>query len=70
MQLSSDKTLKWVFYGCLLQAIVDALSFELPKVVAKLAGTSQRCSDVVDSIINHFIIKCSPRDMISVFSEV
>ncbi|CAO2816903.1 unnamed protein product [Amaranthus hypochondriacus] len=51
------------------QAIVDALSFELPKVVAKLAGTSQRCSDVVDSIINHFIIKCSPRDMISVFSE-
>lgn len=51
------------------QAIVDALSFELPKAIAKFAGVSQRCCEIVGSIIDHFTTKCSPRDMISVFSE-
>ncbi|XP_056696792.1 uncharacterized protein [Spinacia oleracea] len=51
-------------------AIVDALSFELPKVIAKFAGVSERCRGIVETIIAHFLTKCSPRDMISVFSEV
>ncbi|KNA17138.1 hypothetical protein SOVF_082920 [Spinacia oleracea] len=51
------------------QAIVDALSFELPKAIAKFAGVSERCRGIVESIIDHFSTKCSPRDMISVFSE-
>ncbi|XP_021769411.1 aberrant root formation protein 4-like [Chenopodium quinoa] len=51
------------------QAIVDALSFEMPKAIAKFAGVSQRCREIVESVIDHFTTKCSPRDMISVFSE-
>ncbi|KAL9231509.1 hypothetical protein vseg_006732 [Gypsophila vaccaria] len=51
------------------QAVIDALSFELPKAIAKFAGVSQRCSELVDNIIDVFITKCNPRDMITVFSE-
>ncbi|KAH9625296.1 hypothetical protein KSS87_009054 [Heliosperma pusillum] len=51
------------------QAVIDALSFELPKAIAKFAGVSQRLSELVESIIDVFTTKCSPRDMISVFSE-
>ncbi|KMT19008.1 hypothetical protein BVRB_2g031040 [Beta vulgaris subsp. vulgaris] len=51
------------------QAIVDALSFELPKAIAKFAGVSRRCCEIVDNIIDNFTTKCSPRDMISVLSE-
>ncbi|KAK9699904.1 hypothetical protein RND81_08G203200 [Saponaria officinalis] len=51
------------------QAVIDALSFELPKAIAKFSGVSQRCSELVENIIDLFITKCSPRDMISVFSE-
>ncbi|XP_074312842.1 aberrant root formation protein 4 [Silene latifolia] len=51
------------------QAVIDALSFELPKAVATFAGMSQRCSELVISIIDVFVTKCSARDMISVFSE-
>ncbi|GAB4856661.1 hypothetical protein Ancab_014575 [Ancistrocladus abbreviatus] len=51
------------------QAVIDALSFELPKAVAKFAGVSKRCLVIVESVIYQFTTKCSARDMISVFCE-
>ncbi|CAI0416547.1 unnamed protein product [Linum tenue] len=51
------------------QAVVDALSFELPKAVSKFAGVSDRCLEIADSIIDWFVGRCNPRDMISILSE-
>ncbi|GMG98964.1 hypothetical protein Nepgr_000804 [Nepenthes gracilis] len=51
------------------QVVIDALSFELPKALAKFSGVSKRCLVIVESIIDQFITKCSPRDMISIFCE-
>uniref|UniRef100_A0A2C9W4Z4 Aberrant root formation protein 4 n=1 Tax=Manihot esculenta TaxID=3983 RepID=A0A2C9W4Z4_MANES len=48
------------------QEVIDALSFELPKVASKFAGLSSRCLEIADGIIDHFIAKCSPRDMLSI----
>ncbi|KAL2939953.1 Aberrant root formation protein 4 [Bienertia sinuspersici] len=42
---------------------------QLPKAIAKFSGVSQRCYEIVESVVDLFTIKCSPRDMISVFSE-
>ncbi|CAI0415267.1 unnamed protein product, partial [Linum tenue] len=51
------------------QAVVDALSFELPKAVSKFAGVSDRCLEIADSIIDWFVGRCNPRDMICILSE-
>ncbi|KAL8158980.1 hypothetical protein V2J09_000517 [Rumex salicifolius] len=51
------------------QAVIDALSFELPKSVAEFSGVSNRCQEIVDDIIDLFTTKCSPRDLIPVFCE-
>ncbi|KAJ9184065.1 hypothetical protein P3X46_007846 [Hevea brasiliensis] len=48
------------------QEVIDALSFELPKVASKFAGLSSRCLEIADRIIDRFIEKCSPRDMLSI----
>ncbi|XP_027331987.1 aberrant root formation protein 4 isoform X2 [Abrus precatorius] len=48
------------------QEVVDALSFELPKAVSKFAGISSRFLDTAISIIDQFIAKCGPRDMLSI----
>lgn len=52
------------------QEVIDALSFELPKVASKFAGLSSRCLEIADGIIDHFIAKCSPRDMLSILCGV
>ncbi|KAL8216319.1 hypothetical protein R6Q57_023156 [Mikania cordata] len=51
------------------QAVIDALAFELPKAVAKLACVSTRCFEYAERIINHFVEICSPRDMVSILCE-
>ncbi|XP_057959462.1 aberrant root formation protein 4 isoform X2 [Malania oleifera] len=51
------------------QNILDGLSFELPKAVAKFAGVDCSCMKIVDSIIDRFIEYCSPRDMLSILCE-
>ncbi|XP_024994083.1 aberrant root formation protein 4 isoform X1 [Cynara cardunculus var. scolymus] len=51
------------------QAVTDALAFELPKAVAKLGCVSTRCLENAESIINHFVEICSPRDMVSILCE-
>ncbi|KAK7260920.1 hypothetical protein RIF29_27221 [Crotalaria pallida] len=48
------------------QEVVDALSFELPKAVSKFASISSRFLDMAVSIIDQFITKCNPRDMLSI----
>ncbi|XP_027940027.1 aberrant root formation protein 4 isoform X2 [Vigna unguiculata] len=48
------------------QEVVDALSFELPKAVSKFVRISSRFLDMATSIIDHFIVKCGPRDMLSI----
>ncbi|RDY03644.1 Aberrant root formation protein 4, partial [Mucuna pruriens] len=48
------------------QEVVDALSFELPKAVSKFVGISSRFLDMAINIIDQFIVKCGPRDMLSI----
>lgn len=48
------------------QEVVDALSFELPKAVSKFVGISSRFLDLAITIIDQFIVKCGPRDMLSI----
>ncbi|XP_061363892.1 aberrant root formation protein 4 isoform X2 [Gastrolobium bilobum] len=48
------------------QEVVDALSFELPKAVSKFVSISSRFLDMAISIIDQFIAKCGPRDMLSI----
>lgn len=52
------------------QEVVDALSFELPKAVSKFVGISSRFLDLAISIIDQFIVKCGPRDMLSILCNV
>ncbi|KAF8115843.1 hypothetical protein N665_0025s0289 [Sinapis alba] len=51
------------------QDVIDALSFELPKVISKLAGLSSRCLEFVEEIVDRFVEACNPRDMLSVLCE-
>ncbi|KAH9798922.1 Aberrant root formation protein 4 [Citrus sinensis] len=51
------------------QAIIDSLSFELPKAVTKFAGLSSSCSEIANSIIDKLVATCSPRDMLSILCE-
>lgn len=52
------------------QEVVDALSFELPKAVSKFAGISRKFLDMAIGIIDQFIVKCGPRDMLSILCNV
>ncbi|KAJ6745388.1 GLOMULIN [Salix koriyanagi] len=60
---------KFLLSPSLDQAVIDALSFELPKAVSKFVGLSDECLKIADSIIDCFIEKCSPRDMLPVLCE-
>ncbi|KAL6217040.1 hypothetical protein ACLB2K_010257 [Fragaria x ananassa] len=51
------------------QAIFDQLQFELPKAVSEFGGVSERCLEVVESIIDRFISMCGARDMLAVLGE-
>ncbi|XP_019051703.1 PREDICTED: aberrant root formation protein 4 isoform X2 [Nelumbo nucifera] len=51
------------------QAVVDALSFELPKAVAKFSGISDKCREIAGSVIDHLLSTCSPREMFSILCE-
>ncbi|KAM0968946.1 hypothetical protein EV2_017742 [Malus domestica] len=51
------------------QAIIEALSFELPMAVSKFGGVSDGCLEVVECTIDCFISMCSPRDMLSILCE-
>ncbi|XP_027182682.1 aberrant root formation protein 4 isoform X2 [Coffea eugenioides] len=51
------------------QAVIDALSFELPKTAARFACVSPRCMEFAQSIVDCFTDKCSPRDMLSILCE-
>lgn len=51
------------------QAVIDTLSFELPKAVAKFAGVSAKCLEIVNSVIDRLIGICNPRDMLTIFCE-
>lgn len=49
---------------------MDALSFELPKVISKFAGLSGKCLELAEEIVDRFVEACNPRDMLSVLCEV
>ncbi|XP_043702216.1 aberrant root formation protein 4 isoform X2 [Telopea speciosissima] len=51
------------------QEVIDALSFELPKAVAKFGGVSHKCQELVESLVSHLISTCNPRDMLSVLCD-
>ena len=53
-----------------LQDVIDALSFELPKVISKFAGLSNRCLELAEEIVDRFVEPCNPRDMLPVLCEV
>lgn len=46
------------------------LAFELPKVAARFACVSTSCVEVAEDVVDWFIGKCSPRDMLSVLCDV
>ncbi|KAE9450348.1 hypothetical protein C3L33_17753, partial [Rhododendron williamsianum] len=60
---------RYVASPSLDQAVIDALSFELPKAVARFACVSRRCLEIAERVIDRFIEICSPRDMISILCE-
>ncbi|KAA8525540.1 hypothetical protein F0562_007407 [Nyssa sinensis] len=51
------------------QAVIDGLSFELPKAVARFACASPRCAEIAESVIERLIESCSPRDMLTILCE-
>ncbi|KAG9456232.1 hypothetical protein H6P81_000740 [Aristolochia fimbriata] len=51
------------------QAVVDAVSFELPREVAKFAAVSDKCQELVRTIIECLATRCNPRDILSIFCE-
>ncbi|XP_057425580.1 aberrant root formation protein 4 [Lotus japonicus] len=57
---------RYISSPSLHQEVVDALSFELPKAVSKFGSISSRLLDMAISIIDQLIVKCGPRDMLSI----
>ncbi|KAL1194971.1 Aberrant root formation protein 4 [Cardamine amara subsp. amara] len=51
------------------QNVIEALSFELPKVIPKFANLSSRCLQLVEEIVNRCVEACNPRDMLSILCE-
>ncbi|KAI3963918.1 hypothetical protein MKW92_014051 [Papaver armeniacum] len=51
------------------ETVLDALSFELPEVVAQFASVSDKCREMVESVINHIVLTSNPRDMLAILCE-
>ncbi|KAK1287416.1 Aberrant root formation protein 4 [Acorus calamus] len=51
------------------QMVIDAISLELPKAVAKLGGLSGECREVAESVIDRLVSMCSPRDMVTAICD-
>ncbi|OAY85558.1 Aberrant root formation protein 4 [Ananas comosus] len=51
------------------QMVVDALSLDLPKVVAKYGALSDKCREIAGTIVEFLVSTCSPRDMLSILCE-
>ncbi|XP_057781217.1 aberrant root formation protein 4 [Salvia miltiorrhiza] len=60
---------RYVAAPALGQEIIDALAFELPKAVARLACVSSRCLEVAEGVVDLFVERCSPREMLSILLE-
>ncbi|CAK7353846.1 unnamed protein product [Dovyalis caffra] len=60
---------KFLLFPSVDQAVIDALSFELPKAVSKFAGLSDECLKIADNVVDRFIEMCSPRDMLPMLCE-
>ncbi|KAL6532001.1 hypothetical protein OROGR_013971 [Orobanche gracilis] len=61
---------KFVNPWCFLRDIIDAFAFELPKAVARCACVSTRCLEVAEDIVDLFVGRCSPRDILPILCEV
>ncbi|KAK9141801.1 hypothetical protein Syun_011201 [Stephania yunnanensis] len=61
--------LRFVSSPSLDQVVMDVLSEELLKVVAKFAIVSEKCCEIVERIVSRFTATCSPRDMVLVLCE-
>ncbi|KAF2538230.1 hypothetical protein F2Q68_00022949 [Brassica cretica] len=64
-----DEILKFLSSPQIDQDVIDALSFELPKVISKFAGLSSRCLELAEAIVDRFVEACNPRDMLPVLCE-
>ncbi|XP_056847483.1 aberrant root formation protein 4 isoform X2 [Raphanus sativus] len=64
-----DDILKFLSSPLMNQDVMDALSFELPKVISKFAGLSGKCLELAEEIVDRFVEACNPRDMLSVLCE-
>ncbi|KAF3563210.1 hypothetical protein DY000_02019285 [Brassica cretica] len=64
-----DEILKFLSSPQIDQDLIDALSFELPKVISKFAGLSSRCLELAEAIVDRFVEACNPRDMLPVLCE-
>ncbi|CAN6865716.1 unnamed protein product [Brassica oleracea] len=64
-----DEILKFLSSPQIDQDVIDALSFELPKVISKFAGLSNRCLELAEEIVDRFVVACNPRDMLPVLCE-
>ncbi|KAH0861107.1 hypothetical protein HID58_089368 [Brassica napus] len=64
-----DEILKFLSSPQIDQDVIDALSFELPKVISKFAGLSSRCLELAEAIVDRFVVACNPRDMLPVLCE-
>ncbi|KAL5710521.1 hypothetical protein ACHQM5_021071 [Ranunculus cassubicifolius] len=51
------------------QMAVDALSFELPKLVVKYASLSHKFCEIAECVIDRLISKCNSRDMLAIICE-
>ncbi|XP_047963578.1 aberrant root formation protein 4 [Salvia hispanica] len=60
---------QYVATPALGQEIIDALAFELPKAVARFACVSDRCLEVAEGVVDLFVERCSPREMLSILLE-
>ncbi|KAJ4959028.1 hypothetical protein NE237_026139 [Protea cynaroides] len=61
--------MRFLSYPSLDQEVIDVLSFELPKAVAKFGGVSPKCRELVESLVAHLISTCNPRDMLSILCD-
>ncbi|KAL3835128.1 hypothetical protein ACJIZ3_009864 [Penstemon smallii] len=51
------------------QEVIDALAFEVPKAVVRFAHVSGRCMEVAENVVDLFVEKCGPRDMLPILCE-
>ncbi|PIN13485.1 hypothetical protein CDL12_13902 [Handroanthus impetiginosus] len=60
---------QYVASPSLKQEVVDALAFELPKVAARFGCVSTKCLEVAEDVVDRFVERSSPRDMLSILCE-